>query len=384
MPSRTHGLESITWDRAAEALAAALGRPAAPELDARARSAYARGMVAILCTVGVLTAFAGALLPPLQALFPRISLVTYQSQRGVRLALTAAGLALQPSGGAWACGIAALLLGLLSELFLVPRALIPPLDDPPAARTAPAPGLVMGIEAGGSSHAYPLALLIAHHIVNETVGGVAVVATFCPACRSGAVFDATVEGRRLRFEAVSVRRRNMVMRDRETGTVWQQETGEALRGPFGGRSLRLIGGEISDWEAWRAEHPGTTVCVRPPGYRHPHPLGRHFETLLDRGPRHLVGPGLHGLDRRLDQHAEIAGVVVAGVAKAYPLELLRDLGTIDDLVGTVQVRLTFDTRADRVRAALGSTPVRVSREWWLAWSEYHPGTGLYGGERGGT
>ncbi len=348
-------------------------------------------MLHLLSAAGVLAAFLGAFLPPLQALFPRIWLITYRRQRATRRALGVAGMAgagasllAVPSPGAWACAGAALLLGILSEALLVTRTLIPPLDDPPATPTSPGPGRVMAIELNGQAHAYPMELLIPHHIVNETVAGVAVVATFCPACRSGAVFGATVGGRRLRFEPVSVRRRNMVMRDRETGTVWQQETGEALAGPLSGTILELLGGEILARAAWCAAHPHGTICSRPPGYRHPHPAGRHFARLLDEGPRHLVGPGLHGLDRRLDQHAEVAGIVAGGTAKAYPLAVLARGMAVEDVVGGIAVRVSYDATADRVSAEAAGTPCRVSREWWLGWSEYHPGSEVYDGGTGGA
>jgi hypothetical protein len=343
-----------------------------------------RPMVVILVCVGVIASFVGAFLPPLQALIPRLSLVTYQRQRAIRrtfglagVALSIAALLLSQTGGTIAFMAVALLLFLMSELLLLTSMIIPPLDDPPAVTSAPGSAMVMGLDVDGRAHAYPVGLLIPHHIVNETVGGVPVAATFCPACRSGAVFDPVVRGLRLTFEPVSVRRRNMVMRDRQTGTIWQQETGEALRGPLAGTALRLLGGEICTWDGWSAEHPGSTVCARSPGYRHPHPLGALFSKLLDRGPVHLVGPGLQRMDRRLDPHAFVAGVIVDGTAKAYPLDTLARAGTVIDQMGRVTVRVSYDTSADRVRATAGQEPLRVNREWWLAWSEFHPGTLLY-------
>jgi hypothetical protein len=336
-------------------------------------------MVAILGAAGVLLAFLGAFLPPLQALLPRLWPFTYSRQRAVRRVLGVAGaflaalsLALAPTGGTWAVAAVASLLLLASEILLVPRLLIPPLDDPPALQSTDAETMIMGVVVDGHAHAYPLHIMIPHHIVNERVGGRAVAATYCPACRSGAVFDPVVRGRRLTFEPVSVRRRNMVMRDRETGTIWQQETGQALLGQLAGETLELLGGEICTWGAWKAEHGGSTVCARPPGYRHPHPLGTVLARLLEKGPEHLVGPGLHRRDSRLDAHAFVAGVVVNGVAKAYPLEVLKKLGTVTDRVGGVEIGVRYDPDADCIRAHADGRDLRVSREWWLAWSEYHP------------
>jgi len=381
-----------------------------------------------ISTLAVVFSLAGMFLPMIQALFPRISLYTYYRQRTVRrlLAIIGAGLLIP----AWINNLSAppwILTGFLlffwvaSELILSPTKIIPPLDDPPALPSKDASlsdeTQVLGIVVEGQPHAWPMGILIPHHIINETVHGRPVTAAYCPACRSGYVFDPVVDGQRLTFEPVSVRRRNMVMRDRETGTIWQHETGEALLGKHRGRFLEVLGGELSNWKTWRTEHPETTVCARPVGYRHPSPMGPVLERLLDHGPEHLVGPGLLGLDRRLDQHAFVAGVSIGDVAKAYPMELLQRRQIIRDQVGTHPIVIFYDKASDRVRCflvdalspeatlelgknrlherALGRawdlsgkpmagtttalTPVRVQRQWWLAWSEYHPRSPIYEG-----
>lgn len=271
-------------------------------------------MTLALSILAILFSLSGLLLPPIQALFPRISLFTYYRQRAVRRLLAIVGVALiipawfdNPSTLTWILTGFVACLWLASELVLAPNKIIPPLDNPPALAgkdaAVPDETQVPGIVVDGRAHAWPMGILIPHHIINETVHGTPVAAAYCPACRSGYIFDPVVDGRRLTFEPVSVRRRNMVMRDRETGTIWQHETGEALMGKYRGKTLALLGGELSNWKAWRTEHPETTICVRSAGYRHPSPMGPVLEQLLDRGPEHIVGPGLSGLDRRLDQHA---------------------------------------------------------------------------------
>jgi hypothetical protein len=383
-------------------------------------------MTLALSLLALLFSLAGLLLPPIQALFPRISLYTYYRQRTVRRGLAILGAVLifpawidNPSPLTWIITGFMLFFWLASELVLATNKLIPPLDNPPAlpGKNADLPDetQVIGLVLEGQAHAWPMGILIPHHIINESVKGRPVAAAYCPACRSGYVFDPVVDGRRLTFEPVSVHRRNMIMRDRETGTIWQHETGEALMGKYRGKTLEVLGGELSNWKAWRTEHPETTVCARPKGYRHPSPLGPVFARLLDNGPKHIVGPGLSGLDRRLDQHAFIAGIAVDNHAKAYPMEVLQRRIVIRDQVGSHPVVIFYDASSDRVRcfstgslplkAALeiqenrlrdpatglawdfsgkptGGTknalaPVPVQRQWWLAWSEYHPGSVIY-------
>jgi hypothetical protein len=346
---------------------------------------------ALLAILGILIAAAGLLLPPIQALLPRLSMFFYYRQALVRRLLILTGMVFAVTAiifwrtaFAWVALIIVMFFLLAEELLLVPRKVIPPLDDPPAKllQTADLPGqaLVIGINIGTRSHAYPLSVLIPHHIINETIADQPVAATYCPACRSGYVYDPVVQGQRLTFEPVSVHRRNMIMRDRETGTVWQHETGLALMGPFKGERLHILESEMCNWMSWAAEHPATTLCQPPEGYRHPSPLGHVFEKMLDHGPEHLVGPGLRGQDHRLGQHDFVIGLVVAGKAKAYPLERLKKAGIISDNAGEMQVILVYEAEADRVRAykgKVGGEEIPVVRQWWLAWSEYHPGSEVY-------
>lgn len=383
-------------------------------------------MASIFLFLAVLFSLLGLFLLPIQALLPRISLYTYYQQRLVRRVLAIVGFIcvipawiLEPSTSTWIVSGFIVFCWLVSELALTPNKVIPPLDNPPARigkdAILPDETQVMGIILDGQAHAWPIDILIPHHIINDSVHGRAVTAAYCPACRSGYIFDPIVEGQRLTFEPVSVHRRNMIMRDRETGTIWQHETGKALMGKYQGKTLVILGVELSNWKAWRAEHPETTVCVRPKGYRYPSPMGPVFGQLLDHGPKHIVGPGLFGLDRRLEQHAFIAGIMIGDIAKAYPMDILQDRQIINDQAGDKLIVIFYDSSSDRVRcfsmdtlsqrttleirenrlhdSATGQswdfsgkaiagtkyalTSVRVLRQWWLAWSEYHPGSLVY-------
>jgi len=348
---------------------------------------------------GMLLAWIAVFLPPMQALFPKISIFFYYKQLLVRRLLYLAGAVLVilsmlfgPGIFAYIALLVVILFMVMTEFLMVPNKVIPPLDHSISKTIKPGElsgqALVIGIEMGGLSRAYPLSVLIPHHIVNDSLGEIPVAAMYCPACRSGYIFDPVVRGRRLTFEPVTVRRRNMVMKDRETGSVWQHETGICLIGEFKGEQLGILSSEMCNWSAWSSEHPDTSVCFPPENYRHPSPLGFIFAKLLDHGPEHVVGPGITKLDKRLGQHDFIVGIIVSGIPKAYPLARLIEQGTIKDTVAGIPVTLVYDEKANRVKAfAEGEKGAKedharleaipVVRQWWLAWSEYHPGSDLY-------
>ncbi|OGO35281.1 MAG: hypothetical protein A2Z03_11730 [Chloroflexi bacterium RBG_16_56_8] len=81
-----------------------------------------------------------------------------------------------------------------------PKDGIPALDEPRFISTGDASAWlkdnepVILFQHKEDVRAYPLQILIWHEIVNDTVGGLPVVITFCPLCNSSIVFARTVAG----------------------------------------------------------------------------------------------------------------------------------------------------------------------------------------------
>ncbi len=121
---------------------------------------------------------------------------------------------------------------------------------------------VIGLRIGDDIRAYPLRILIRHEIVNDVVGGVPVVVTFCPLCNTAMVFDRTVDGRVLEF-GVSGKLRNsdLVMYDRETESWWQQFLGEAIVGEMTGARLKFLPARIESFAKFRARAPRGKVLA---------------------------------------------------------------------------------------------------------------------------
>jgi hypothetical protein len=107
-----------------------------------------------------------------------------------------------------------------------------------------------------------------------------------------------------------VYRRNMIIRDRQTGTLWQHATGEALMGPLKGAWLQPLGGELTHWSRWKEMNPHTSLAVDPiPDHgRYPGLIPRdRLEHLLEVFSTNYAAPGFI-TDKRLPKHAEIAGL----------------------------------------------------------------------------
>ncbi len=185
----------------------------------------------------------------------------------------------------------------LSELFRGifredPRDAIPPIDEPALETVAEASEWlaerepVVALELEGEARAYPLRILTSHEVVNDVVGGRAVVITYCPLCNSALTFDREVGGQVLRFGVSGLlRNSDLVMWDRQTESLWQQITGEGIVGELAGTQLEFIPAPIISWEDFRERFPDGRVLSRRPGDLSAEPLRR----AALRGLRH-IGP----------------------------------------------------------------------------------------------
>jgi len=53
---------------------------------------------------------------------------------------------------------------------------------------------VIAVELNSEVKAYPIQILMWHEIVNDSIGGVPILVTFCPLCNTAIAFERTVNG----------------------------------------------------------------------------------------------------------------------------------------------------------------------------------------------
>ena len=215
---------------------------------------------------------------------------------------------------------------------------IPPIDRPvygdASAGDWLAPDdLVLGYVAGGQAYAYPFKILNYHEIVNDDLGGVPVLISYCPLCRSAIVYDRRVDGDVLSFGNTSaLYESDLVMVDRTTGSYWWQVAGTAIVGPLTDAELEPLPSVVATWTNWASLHPETLVLTRATGFTRPYERDAFagYADIIDSG-RFPFPVGEAARDARLRPSALVVGVVIDEVARAYPVENLID--PINDEVG---------------------------------------------------
>lgn len=117
----------------------------------------------------------------------------------------------------------------------------------------PARTLVVGVESGGASKAYPVEALERQNPIVDTIGSVPVLVLLGEDGKSVRVFDRRLEGRAIEFFR---KPDSSQLFDTETGSAWDF-TGAATSGARTGRRLQKIYSLKDYWFDWKTYHPNT-------------------------------------------------------------------------------------------------------------------------------
>lgn len=219
-----------------------------------------------------------------------------------------------------------------------PRDGIPPIDEPKftsveeAARWLQDREPVVLFRLGDDVRVYPLSILILHEVVNDTVNDTPVVVTFCPLCNSAIAFDRRVGGKVLTFGVSGfLRNSDLVMWDRQTESLWQQVTGEAIVGELAGEELTFYPAAIVPWGEVQRTHPQARVLSRDTGFYSPETYGVNPYRNYDYTSSPFLFSGEK--DPRLPALERVVALNLGGEAKAYPFSVLAQERVVYDRVG---------------------------------------------------
>jgi len=136
----------------------------------------------------------------------------------------------------------------------------------------------------------------------------------------------------LTFHLAGINNQNFLMRDDQTGSYWQQITGEAVSGPLRGRRLTLVASDELSFGLWAAEEPGGTVLKSVPKYASDYEK-KDWEVRMKKARTVLsfADPA-----RGLEPRTLLLGVQAFGASRAFPYDAV------------IQEKLVLD-RVERTR-----------------------------------
>ena len=146
------------------------------------------------------------------------------------------------------------------------------------------------------------------------------------------------------FETVGLYDGISVMQDVESKTLWNHITGEALYGPYGGRSLGTVGNMLQmSVEQAMVMHPA--VCVAISGQ--PYSVGgvgqdRWAPPNSNVRLTPMFADTIGSEDDRLPRMSIGLGIVTDATVRFYPMDLIEERGALVDQVDGRRVLLFVD------------------------------------------
>ena len=273
--------------------------------------------------------------------------------------------------------------------------------------------IVLGVVNNGVAKAYPLIYLGYHHKVQDNVGNLPVLVTYCTMCRTGRVYSPVVNGVRQNFRLVGARHYNAIIEDQSTGSWWYQATGEAAVGPLKGSFLKELPYEQSSLGAWLDKYPGSMI-LQPDGH-----FKSDYDDLKDYDVKQAVDKDSTIKNKdTLYRKSWVIGVIAGKQARAYDWRKIKKITLLNDqiantpvLIGIEKDKQTFhvfnrqlegkllnfkpDTAGHFIDQETASvwdwdglcvsgaekgkqlTKIQAYQEYWHSWQHFHPSTAYW-------
>ena len=221
------------------------------------------------------------------------------------------------------------------------------------------------VEVNGNAKAYPLGMLTMHEIVNDTIGGMKILPTFCPLCNSSIVYnrEVVINGSPLQLEfevSGMLRNSDMVMYDTKTETLWQQLTGTGIVGEYMDILLEVVPSLVISIREFRDRYPNGQVLSPLNGSRaegrygtnpyagYDDPSGKPYERFFSHTELSTI----------LDPMERVLDLEVSGARRVYPFSILKQHVVVNDTVGGTPVLLMF---SDSTLSVLDNQSIKDSR-----------------------
>jgi hypothetical protein len=161
------------------------------------------------------------------------------------------------------------------------------------------------------------------------------------------VWETTVDGRVLHFHLAGINNQNFIMRDEETGSWWQQVTGEAIFGPLKGKKLRSVFLDELTFGLWKHEQPAGRV-LRPD--EKIAQAGEYAPADWEARMTKVRVATSANLDQTLPPRTLVVGVKMKDAACAYPFDSLLKQSPIVDEIARVPFMIVLGEDRKSVRA----------------------------------
>lgn len=260
--------------------------------------------------------------------------------------------------------------------------------------------LIIGVVDNGMAKAYPIQFLGYHHFVYDTLNNKPLLITYCTVCRTGRVFDPTINGKVEQFRLVGMDHFNAMIEDASTKSWWRQSTGEAITGERKGTSLTEIHSTQTTLSQWLKMYPQSRIMQADNATIKNYDTSFHYENGTNKN-------SLTGTDRQSwKDKSWVVGVKIGKKSKAFDWNELLQKRILHSTIDTTHLFVvvsndnksffayqynsnsvpkiindtivinsnTYTVNGKGINNSIQLKPLNAYQEFWHSWRTFQPGT----------
>ena len=201
--------------------------------------------------------------------------------------------------------------------------------------------LVVGVNVDGVAKAYPHSILNYHEIVNDrlTINGTNqdITLSFCPLTGSSVLWKSITGSANTSFGVSGLLyNANLILYDRETGSLWSQMLEQSINGPELERVPEKMQVIETTWQTWFEMYPETfLLMIEDSESNFPYEFNPYGSHVTDEG---IPFNANNSEDNRLHPKERVLGINVGESSKVYPVNnFAHSISVINDQVGGMDV-----------------------------------------------
>lgn len=273
--------------------------------------------------------------------------------------------------------------------------------------------IVLSVLNNGIAKAFPINFVGYHHKIQDEIGNLPALVTYCTMCRTGVVFSPIVNGKKQTFRLVGARHYNAVLEDAETKSWWYQATGQAVVGKLKGQQLVVIPSEQMTLKTFLQQYPKGLILQANENYKKEYTDLKNYDRRQRKDEDSLKNPN------KFWDKSWVIGITINQKNKAYSWAKLLNISILQDDFAKVPLLLViendkhnfhvFDRKIDNkildfeldsaqnklrdktskslwnwqgecVEGELKGQKLRkipAQQEYWRAWKEFHQPTEIW-------
>ena len=252
---------------------------------------------------------------------------------------------------------------------------IPSIDEPKFESVSVADqylddkGYGLVVTLNGKQRFYPYQILVWHEVVNDVFGKTPLLIAYCSLCFSGSAYERTVNGVVAEFGVSGKLMDNHPV-------LYNKQTDEFLTPPFE-TQLKPLLSLVMTWANFKLNFSNSQVLSRDTGFVRDYTADpyKNYDT-----SNAVLFPVSHQ-DDRLPVKTIVFGYVNDKAQKAYPLDLIKTAGTVNDVVGDEEIEIIWNDKLETVQGFKKQDgkdePIILRSFYWFSWATIYPQTALF-------